>query len=115
TALETAIELGFVRILTSGGQPSAMAGATTLTRLVERAAGRITVMPGGAITPDIVGGLLRRTGARRVHGSCSFARAGASGSAGSREMDGASGATSAAVIRAMLAALRRPDDATGQP
>ncbi len=49
-ALETLVELGVDRVLTSGQEPSVLEGLDLIGRLVERAAGRIVVMPGGGIT-----------------------------------------------------------------
>lgn len=68
-ALETAIDLGFERILTSGGAQNAMAGATLLKTLVERADGRIAILAGAGITPSNVAQILSRTGVREVHGT----------------------------------------------
>ena len=70
-ALELAIALGFERILTSGGERSAPAGAALLASLVTQAAGRISIMAGGGLNADNVAGLIARTGVREVHGSCS--------------------------------------------
>ena len=49
-ALETAVALGFDRILTSGGQPQAVDAVPMLTTLVERAAGRIVILAGSGVT-----------------------------------------------------------------
>lgn len=68
-ALEDIIAMGCDRILTSGGQASAHAGAKVIAQLMERAAGRIAVMPGGGITPDNVASVLAQTGAGAVHAS----------------------------------------------
>ena len=70
-ALETAIDLGFERILTSGCALNAMAGAETIARLVEQADGRIAILAGGGVRPDNVAELIARTGVVEVHGSCS--------------------------------------------
>ncbi len=51
-ALETVIESGCTRILTSGGKASIIEGIDNLKRLNEKANGRITIMPGGGIRPD---------------------------------------------------------------
>ncbi|KAF6266704.1 copper homeostasis protein cutC [Scenedesmus sp. NREL 46B-D3] len=51
-ALEVLISLGIPRVLTSGGQPTAMQGADVLAALVKQAAGRISVMAGGGVTAD---------------------------------------------------------------
>jgi copper homeostasis protein len=68
-ALETVIELGFERVLTSGGMPSAVAGASSIARLVAQAGGRIVVMPGAGIEPDNVAALRNVTRAREFHAS----------------------------------------------
>jgi len=67
--LEALIELGFERVLTSGGMPSAVAGAPLLSRLVAQAGARITVMPGGGIEPGNAAALRELTGARELHAS----------------------------------------------
>lgn len=66
--LEILIELGVAVVLTSGGPARALDGAVQLRRLVENAAGRISILAGGGITPDNVAELLDRSGVRQVHG-----------------------------------------------
>lgn len=68
-ALEQAVELGFERILSSGGQPKAMDGADTLKRLIDRAGDRLAVMPGSGIRAGNVREIVARTGAQEVHAS----------------------------------------------
>lgn len=68
-SLDHAIELGFHRILSSGGAASALQGADRLRDLVERAAGRIAVMPGGGVDAGNVAALAAATGAREFHAS----------------------------------------------
>lgn len=70
-ALETAIELGFERILTSGGASSAIGGVQVLERVFEQAKGRISIMPGAGINAENVGMLRAHLPLREVHGSCS--------------------------------------------
>lgn len=48
-ALETLIELGVDRVLTSGGAPTAFEGRHEIRRLFELARGRIEILPGGGI------------------------------------------------------------------
>ena len=48
-ALEVLMELGVDRVLTSGGQASAIEGVETLAMLVEKARGRLSVMAGGRL------------------------------------------------------------------
>ncbi|QQD76408.1 copper homeostasis protein CutC [Curtobacterium sp. YC1] len=57
--------LGFTRVLTSGGAPTAVAGADTIARMVA-AAGPVQVMAGAGVTPADVRALVA-TGAAAVH------------------------------------------------
>lgn len=68
-ALETLVDLGVGRVLTSGLAPTALEGADLLAGLVARAAGRIVVMPGGGVRAGNAAELVRRTGARELHSS----------------------------------------------
>ncbi|WP_205703496.1 copper homeostasis protein CutC [Hymenobacter radiodurans] len=61
-ALEDIIALGCQRILTSGGQITAMQGQAQLATLVQQAAGRISIMPGAGFTPQNIKALAARTG-----------------------------------------------------
>ena len=70
-ALETAIDLGFERILTSGGATSAIGGLPVLERVFDQARGRISIMPGAGINAGNVGLLSARLPLKEVHGSCS--------------------------------------------
>ncbi|MEI2276754.1 copper homeostasis protein CutC [Paenarthrobacter ilicis] len=49
-AMDQLLELGFTRVLTSGGAASAGAGLDTLRRMVERADGALEIMAGGGLT-----------------------------------------------------------------
>lgn len=71
-ALETAIDLGFDRVLTSGGAPSAPAGLDALAGLVDRAAGRIALMPGSGIRPETIAAVVRRLPVEELHASASL-------------------------------------------
>ena len=68
-ALEIAIEMGFERVLTSGGALTAMAGAEQIAALVAQAKGRIRILAGAGVRASNVAELVRRTGVREVHGS----------------------------------------------
>jgi copper homeostasis protein len=70
-AVDTAVEAGFERILTSGGRRTAPVGADTIATMVERAGGRISIMAGSGVKAENAVDLIRRTGVREVHGSCS--------------------------------------------
>lgn len=68
-ALETIIELGCHRILTSGGAATAADGIAALRALVKQSAGRILIMPGCGINADNVAAIVRGTGVTEVHAS----------------------------------------------
>ena len=66
-ALEQIIELGCTRILTSGQEASAEVGIPLLKQLVERAAGRIIIMPGCGVRPKNIRKIAEETGAGEFH------------------------------------------------
>lgn len=72
-ALETAVALGFERILTSGGAVTAPEGLEALVRLHRAARGRIGIMPGSGLTPANIAPLLAALPVSEVHSSCSAA------------------------------------------
>jgi len=74
TATETAIDLGFERILSSGGQRLAMAGVEGLRTIHEAARGRLSVMAGSGLTPGNVQALLDAVPVDEVHSSCAASR-----------------------------------------
>lgn len=69
-ALEQAADLGVERVLTSGLEISAPDGVDLLARLVERARGRLSIMPGSGVNLANVERIVRETGAREIHSSC---------------------------------------------
>ena len=66
-SLEAIIQLGFVRILTSGGKENAFVGANEIAKLVLQANRRIEIMPGAGITAENIADIARITGARSFH------------------------------------------------
>jgi copper homeostasis protein len=72
-ATRLAVDLGFDRILTSGGARSAPEGIAGLARCFDAAAGRIAIMPGAGIHADNVDTLRARLPLTDVHASCSEA------------------------------------------
>jgi copper homeostasis protein len=70
-AIAIAIELGFERVLTSGGRTTAVEGVDELERLMTLAAGRISIMPGSGINPQTIGTLIPRLPVGEIHASCS--------------------------------------------
>jgi copper homeostasis protein len=69
-ALDEAVDLGVMRILTSGQKPKAVDGLGCLRRLVDHAAGRIEILPGSGVTPDNAVALIKGTGVTQLHSSC---------------------------------------------
>ena len=51
-ALDTLIDLGVTRVLTSGQKPTVPEGIPTLRAMIQHAAGRIEILPGGGISPE---------------------------------------------------------------
>ena len=68
-ALEQLIDLGVHRILTSGQETTAKQGAPLLKKLIEKAAGRIEILPASKITAESVNDIINATGCDQVHGS----------------------------------------------
>jgi len=66
-ALEALVRCGVGRVLTSGQRDTAVEGADLLATLVERAAGRIIILGCGALGPDTIGAVRRRTGLTEMH------------------------------------------------
>ena len=71
-ALDVLIELGIDRVLTSGGKPDAFEGRHVLRRLVERARGRIVILPGGGVRAHNAAAILADSGATELHSSTPF-------------------------------------------
>ena len=68
-AMETIIELGCERILTSGGYNTAIEGAEVIRELIKKSGNRITIMPGSGITTENSAELIKITGAKELHGT----------------------------------------------
>ena len=94
-ALEALASLGFDRILTSGQAASAETGIPLLKSLVERAAGRVIILPGGGVSPENAARILSETGASEIHASAS-------------ESVGGIRQTSTGKVAAILTAISRP-------
>lgn len=65
--LETIIDLGFKRVLSSGGKSNAEEAIPVLAQLVRQAGNRITVMPGAGITTSNLLKIVEGTGANEFH------------------------------------------------
>jgi copper homeostasis protein len=66
-ALETLIDLGVDRVLTSGGAATAWEGRHRIADLVERARERIVIMAGGKVIPENAAHVVAATGVRELH------------------------------------------------
>ena len=66
-AIEELVDIGVARVLTSGGAPTALAGADRLRALVEQAQGRLVILAGGGVRENNVRELVTRTRVREVH------------------------------------------------
>lgn len=66
-ALEALVRCGVGRVLTSGQRDTAVEGADLLAALVEKAAGRIIILGCGALAPDTIGTVRRKTGLTEMH------------------------------------------------
>ncbi|MDR6625896.1 copper homeostasis protein CutC [Caulobacter segnis] len=104
-AVDLAAELGFERILTSGGAETAENGADRIARMVARAGKRLSIMAGSGVTPANAPDILSRTGVRELHGSCS---APAEANAGFATLaPSASRETRSEIVAEMVAVLTR--------
>lgn len=66
-ALEDLCSLGIDRVLTSGGEQTALLGQEKIAQLLRKAHGRIAIMAGSGIKPDNARQLLEATGVREIH------------------------------------------------
>jgi len=66
-ALDTLMQLGVERVLTSGQAPTAVLGMQTLRRLVTRAEGRIAILAAGGLSEENIAKVAESTGVREVH------------------------------------------------
>jgi len=66
-ALEQLTDMGITRLLTSGQKDTVPQGVELIRKLVERAAGRIEVLPGGGIQPYQVRDMAEQTTCYQIH------------------------------------------------
>jgi len=66
-ALDDLMELGIDRVLTSGQADSALEGAPLIRQLVQKAEGRIIIMPGHGIKEHNLKDVIQETGAQEFH------------------------------------------------
>jgi copper homeostasis protein len=65
--LDTLIDMGVERVLSSGGRPTALDGVETLAQLVDRGRGRITIMAGGRLDIANLETVIRRGRVDEIH------------------------------------------------
>ena len=68
-ALETCVELGFARVLTSGREATGLAGSPAIRKLRDAAAGRIEILPCGRLDAKNVRDVFQVTGCTQLHGA----------------------------------------------
>src|SRR5512140_3030011 len=66
-ALDQLVDLGVTRILTSGQQDTVPEGADLIRRLIDYAADRIEVLPGGGIKPYNLEDVIAKTACKQIH------------------------------------------------
>jgi copper homeostasis protein len=68
-SLEAVFRTGVDCLLTSGGEPNVLAGADSIRRLREQAAGRLNLIAGGGLTLETLPEVAQLTGVSYLHGS----------------------------------------------
>jgi copper homeostasis protein len=66
-ALESLIDMGFTRVLTSGRKPSAPEGADLIKSLIDRADGRIEILPGAGLNARNISRFIEATRCCQIH------------------------------------------------
>ena len=111
-ALERAIDLGFDRVLTSGGALTALAGLDRIAGLFAAASGRISIMPGSGIGPDTIRTIAARLPVSEIHASAAAPLAGVSPRLRDFEFDSAAPRqTSERIVRDLQRAWHEVADA----
>lgn len=70
-AIETLIDLGVDRVLTSGGALNAFDGRERLAELNRDYGNRIEIMPGSGVNLENAKAIIEVTGVKRIHSACS--------------------------------------------
>lgn len=70
-ALDELAALHCTRVLTSGQAPTAETGIPALKEYIKHTEGRMTILPGGGVTPLNAKKILAETGATEIHGAAS--------------------------------------------
>lgn len=82
-AIETLIDCGVDRLLTSGQQAKALDGATLIAKLQNKYGGQIKILAGSGVNVGNVRKLIEKAGIRQVHSSCKSYRTDPTTKAGS--------------------------------
>lgn len=69
TSMEQIIDLGCVRVLTSGLQDTAFKGRTLLKDLIDKYGDKIEIMPGAGVNSENIKDILLQSGAKSIHSS----------------------------------------------
>ncbi len=112
-ALETLIDLGVERLLTSGQEASAWEGSDLIAELVRQARGRIIVMAGGGINGRNAGRIIAQSGVTELHASArgsvesamQYRQSGVFMGGALRPAEYGRQTTSTAAVQALLAAI----------
>ena len=106
--LEDLIALGCERVLTSGAQANALAGAALIRDLLAQAAGRIAIMAGAGVDTANIAALRAQTGAQEFHASAKRLHASRArhATAASPGMDAGEWRSDVDEVRRLVAALR---------
>ena len=97
------VELGVARVLTSGGQPTASAGAQTIAAMVRKCGDRLVLLAGSGVSAENAAALVNATGVAELHVGSAVRRASAESSRASKEF----GARPAEVAADLVADLMR--------
>jgi copper homeostasis protein len=111
-ALEQIMELGCERVLTSGGEPTAVDGAERISQFVAQAGARIAIMAGAGINAGNAYDVAERSHARELHASARAMRISSTRHRCDRltELRADWWETDAAAVRAVVEALHERDD-----
>jgi copper homeostasis protein len=105
-AVRVTAALGYDKVLSSGGAPTAIDGVATLAAMVAAAGERLSIIAGSGVRPDNIARIIAETGVREVHGSASAV--GATPDAATLRFGFATGprrVTDQAIVRRMRAAI----------
>ncbi len=110
-ALDAIIELGCERILTSGGEADAVGGAERISRFVQHAGSRLTIMAGAGLDPGNIRDVAERSEVRELHASARALHASTSRHRNDRlpALSADWWQTDAGIVRGMVDALHSPD------